>query len=206
MPGRNIVKLYAPESFYHVYNRGVNRRTIFKDVTDYAYFCSLFARHLSVKPTHDTKGRPYPHLREQLDLLAYCLMPNHFHLMLYQKDSGYALAELMRSVGTAYTLYFNKKYRRRGPLFENHYRAVLIHTDAYLQHISRYIHLNHKQYKTWAHSSYSAYVQPSVAPEWLDTAEVLGLFDSHKQYLDFVDDYEDAQRALETIKRDLADY
>lgn len=206
MPGRNIVKLYTPESFYHVYNRGVNRRVIFKDKADYAYFCALLARHLSVKPVHDAKGRPYPHLREQLDLLAFCLMPNHFHLMLYQKDSEYALAELMRSIGTAYTLYFNKKYRRRGPLFENHYRAVLVHSDAYLQHISRYIHLNHKQYKTWPHSSYAAFVQPMSAPDWLDTEVVLGLFDSHKQYLDFVDDYEDARRALEAIKRDLADY
>lgn len=206
MPGRNIVKLYAPESFYHVYNRGVNKRVIFKDAADYQFFLSLFARYLSPKETHDARERPYPHMRQQIDLLAYCLMPNHFHLMVYQKDSERAMAELLHCISTTYTMYFNKRYRRRGPLFENHYRGVLVQSDAYLQHISRYIHLNPRGFKLWPYSSYSAYADTRTSPEWLEVQTVLGLFDSPEQYLEFVDDYEDAQQLLGQIKRELADY
>jgi putative transposase len=206
MPGRNVVKPFVQDAYYHAYNRGVDRQVIFNGNEDYRFFVSLFARHLQHSESKDQKGRPYPHLRPVIDLLAFCLMPNHFHLLVYQKADENALASLMRSIGTAYTMYFNKKYRRRGPLFENHYRAVLIRSDSYLQHISRYIHLNHKDYKRWPHSSYPAFLHPSNAPEWLDTERVLALFDSDKQYLVFVDDYQDAQRALEEIKRELKNY
>lgn len=132
-------------------------------------------------------------------------MPNHFHLLVYQKANEKALPDLMRSLGTAYTMYFNKKYRRRGPLFESHYRAVRVQSDDYLLHIGRYIHLNHVGYRRWAHSSYLTYAG-AEQPDWLETESVLSLFDSRDQYLAFVDDYEDAQRTLEKIKRELANY
>lgn len=206
MPGRNVIKPFVPDSYYHVYNRGVNRRVIFKDEEDYLFFQSLFARHLRPAEAKDAKGRPYPHFRPKIDLLAFCLMPNHFHLLVYQKEDESALEGLMRSIGTAYTMYFNKKYNRRGPLFENHYRAVLVRSDSYLQHISRYIHLNHKDYRRWPHSSYPVYAGFGDAIEWLETNTVLGLFDSHAQYLEFTHDYNDVQRTLEEIKKELADY
>lgn len=206
MPGRNVIKLLVSDSYYHVYNRGVNRRVIFKDDEDYRYFISLFARHLGLREAKDAKGRPYPHYRPDIELLAFCLMPNHFHLLLYQRDDDSVLTNLMRSICTSYTIYFNKKYHRRGPLFENVYRAVLVRSDEYLQHISRYIHLNHARYKTWPNSSYLSYAGKEGVPDWLAIQPVLDLFDSRQQYLSFVDDYEDAQRALEAIKRELADY
>jgi putative transposase len=206
MPSRNIVKVYAPHAFYHVYNRGVNRQVIFEDDEDFDYFTSLFKRHLQPTVEHDSKGREYPHYRPEIDLLAYCLMPNHFHLLVYQKESADALVGLMRSIATAYTLYFNKRHNRRGPLFESHYLASMVQTDRYLQHISRYIHLNHSQYKQWSYSSYPIYEGQMVAPSWLDTGIVLGLFDSKEQYTSFVHDYEDAQRSFSEIKKNLAGY
>lgn len=204
MPGRNITKLFAPESCYHVYNRGVNRRLIFKDEADYDFFTKLFTRYIGNKPTTDSKGRIYPWYGERLSLLAYCLMPNHFHLLINQEDES-AMTQFMLSLGTAYTMYFNKKYKRRGPLFENHYRASLINNDVYLQHISRYIHLNPIDYADWLHSSLGYYLGRIQAGEWLNTEPVLELFDSVQQYRSFVTDYGSMQRELEMIKHELAD-
>jgi len=88
MPSRNVVKIDVEKSYYHVYARGGSRQSIFRDDEDYEYFQSLFQRYLSIEEKHDRTGRPYVHLLTKLELLAYCLMPNHFHLMFYQVSEG----------------------------------------------------------------------------------------------------------------------
>src|SRR3989344_6792864 len=101
MPLRNVVKEFVPESYYHVYNRGVHHQNIFQGERDYTTFLSLFKRHLSKEPAQDQTRRPIPHLRDEIELLAFCLMPSHFHLLIYnRKEPG--LTDLMRSVMTAY--------------------------------------------------------------------------------------------------------
>jgi putative transposase len=201
MPGKNIIKLFEPEGSYHIYNRGINRSEIFLDAADYGYFEWLVERCLSPAPTKDPKGREYLRLDNDLELNAYCLMPNHFHLLCYQYSID-GVTKFIRSVCTAYTMYFNKKYKRRGPLFENSYRAVPILRDGQLLHISRYIHLNHKNFRTWPHSSLADYL--GISRPWVTPDRIMGLFDSLKQYHKFVLDYEQAQRELESIKRELA--
>ena len=201
MPTRNRVKIYVPDSYYHLYNRGWNRTRIFEDEDDYTYFEWLLARHLSPDPVKDKKGREFRHLREAGDLAAYCLMPNHFHILVYQRDE-HAISLLMSSVLTAYTMYFNKKYKRRGPLFESTYKAVLINDYTQLMHITRYIHLNHAQWKTWRHSSYLDYLKE--AREWIATEGILDLFVSRAAYAVFVQDYEELQRERDAIKISLA--
>ncbi len=115
MPNRNIVKIYSPDSYYHIYNRGVNGRTIFKESGDYAVFLNLLKRSLDDQPAKDKQGREYPWLHRDIELLAFCLMPNHYHLLVYQKDDKNAITKLLiRGVCTTYTVYFNKKYRRAG--------------------------------------------------------------------------------------------
>lgn len=203
MPGRNTLKIYVADCYYHLYNRGLNRAAIFIDEEDYKYFEWLLARCLSPAPIANHRGREYTWLRDKLSLHAYCLMPNHFHLFTYQKDAS-GISKVMSSLLTAYSLYFNKKYKRRGPLFENTYRAVLITDDAQLQHITRYIHLNHKDYKTWPHSSYHDFV--SKPREWIEPLPILKLFGSRSRYVRFVADYEDTQRANNLLKKELADY
>lgn len=202
MPGRNIVKFFDEQSFYHIYNRGINRAEIFLDEEDYTYFEWLLQRTLSSEPVKDSKGREYTWLRKEVELNCYCLMPNHFHLLCYQSAQD-GVTKLMRSVCTAYTMYFNKRYKRRGPLFENSYRAVPVLRDGQLLHISRYIHLNHCQFRTWPHSSFADYLAPT-SRSWLDLGKIKVLFDSQRQYRDFVLDYEQAQRELESIKSQLA--
>ena len=201
MPTRNRVKIYVSDMYYHVYNRGWNRSEIFIDEEDYHYFESLIARHVSPEDVKDRKGREYRWLRPIIQLNAYCLMPNHFHMLVYQTEET-GLSQLMSSVLTAYTMYFNKKYKRRGSLFESTYKAVIIVEDSQLMHITRYIHLNHAKYRTWLHSSYGDYL--GSPRDWIDPTQILGLFNSKQQYQEFVDDYEGLQRERDSIKAELA--
>lgn len=202
MPTKNRVKVYVSDMYYHLYNRGWNRTAIFREDEDFTQFEWLLARHLSPQPVQDAKGREYRHLRPTVDLIAYCLMPNHFHLLVYQRDD-HAIAQLTSSVLTAYTMYFNTKYKRRGSLFESTYKAVPILEDAQLMHITRYIHLNHADYRTWPFSSYADYSEQ--AREWVEPQTIMELFSSKAAYLEFVDDYEDMQRERDRIKAELAD-
>jgi len=201
MPGRNIVKSYQEESFYHVYNRGVNKQTIFVDEQDYAVFLNLLKRSLGSKPQRDRLGREYKWYGDQLDLLAFCLMPNHFHLLWYRHGSD-AITLAMKSIATAYAMYFNKRYKRVGPLFQQRFRAVPILDDVYLQHSSRYIHLNPKQYQTWQWSSLP-YYKADYTADWVKPQRILELFDSQKQYIAFVADHEGCQNSLELLKKQL---
>lgn len=204
MPVRNTMRVHSPDTFYHVYNRGIEGRQIFCDDEDYDFFVRLFARHLSLEQQIASDGTAYKHFRGLLDINAYCLMPNHFHIFVYLREDTSALSRLMASITVAYSMYFNKKYKRRGPLFETRFKASPIFEDVYLQHISRYIHLNPGKYKTWPYSSYGAYISGRY-PLWLQPEAVVELFDSVRHYEDFVADYESVQRLNELLKHGLAD-
>jgi putative transposase len=200
MPIRNVIKPYIADSFYHLYNRGWNKGKIFLDDSDYEYFEYLLARTLSDAPIKDSKGREFVWLRPRIDLNSYCLMPNHFHLLVYQRDEM-AITDLMRTIIIGYGMYFNKKYGRRGGLFESRFKAVPMRADDQLQHITRYIHLNHHDFRVWPYSSYGDYLES--ARSWLDVRTVLDLFESPKIYEQFVLDYEDEQRTRDEIKRQI---
>lgn len=201
MPSRNRVKTYVPQSYYHIYNRGVNKRKIFLDDQDYRVFLNLLKRYLDEEPAKDNKGREYESLHGRIKLLAYCLMPNHFHLLIYQENAE-DMTRLLRGVATSYTKYFNKKHKRIGPLFQDAFKASHIVSDEYLQHISRYIHLNPQGYKSWPYSSLDYYLNRKSAG-WVEPDMILGLF-GPGEYERFVADYEDHKRALEEIKTELA--
>lgn len=202
MPGRNIAKIYLEDSYYHIYGRGHNKNDIFRHKNDYAVFLNLFKRYLSNSPTQDKKGREYPWLQPEIDLIAFCLLPNHFHALIYQRKSD-AITKLFKSVITTYGMYFNKKYKLVGPVFQSRFKASMINRDDYLMHISRYIHLNPKNYKNWAFSSLPFYLGRQNA-EWLKPGEVLELFDGQTEYKKFVEDYEEHKQMLDEIKSELA--
>ncbi len=203
MPRKNLDREFTEYGHYHVYNRGANKQTIFNSEEDYQYFSSLFARHLSKKPSQDRYGRDCKWLRSKVVVLAYCWMPNHFHLFLYQKSDPRGLAELMSSICTAYTMYFNKKYSRTGPLLESNYKASLITDDSYFSHISRYIHLNPKDYRSWKYSSLGQYLG-TKNEEWVSESYVMNDFSSTKEYEIFVNDYKAAKEELDVLKYELA--
>jgi REP-associated tyrosine transposase len=203
MPSRNIIKSQTPDAYYHVYARGGNKQKIFLEAADYKYFLSLFERYLSEKPAISKTGELYPHFFGHIELLTYCLMSNHFHLLVYQYELPY-LEKFMRSLMTSYSRYFNLKYRRTGSLFESRYKATRVDRDAYLQHISRYIHLNPRLWKTYRHSSLR-YFREGSEPVWLRTSKILEIFENRQSYTQFVADYKEQRDMLAELKYQLAD-
>jgi putative transposase len=175
---------------------------IFCDEEDYSYFESLIARALSAEPSADSFGRKYKSYSEAVELYAYCLMPNHFHLLLKQKEKR-QISQFMTCVVVSYGMYFNKKYKRQGPLFESRYKSVVIDSDVQLKHLSRYIHLNPVGYRLWDHSSYGDYVYEPR--DWVNAGYILDMFSSRQAYIEFVDDYEDVKRANDQYKTQIGE-
>lgn len=195
MPSRNVIKINITNGYYHVYNRGVEKRIIFEDAQDYKVFLNYLKEYLSPPPSLEERIKPFilkgssfqgiPHLPKnyfnQLELLAFCLMPNHFHLLIKQKGKG-VMANFMRSLATRYSMYFNKKYSRVGPLFQGIYKAVMITNNNHLLHLTRYIHLNPLEQSSdliSAYSSYGTYLGIIKTP-WISTMEVLSFFGQSK--------------------------
>jgi REP element-mobilizing transposase RayT len=200
MAYKNTFRNDYAEAYYHVYNRGIDKMLVFRDEDDYGYFENLLARHLSKKPTRDKFGREHKNYHGRVQIHSLCLMPNHYHFLFWQKDAG-DIAQFISSLIIAYGMYFNKKYKRRGPLFESEYKAVNITEDPQLMHVSRYIHLNPLGYRIWDHSSYSDFAfEPR---DFITTDLILGMFPSKQKYLDFVDDYEDVKRANDLYRREI---
>lgn len=203
MPSRNVVREFAPDSYYHVYNRGIEKRVIFADEQDYTVFLGLLKKYLSGEPPNKQNRHIFKNFQGELKLLAYCLMPNHLHLLFYQSSKS-AIIELMRRVNTSYVMYFNNRYQRVGGLFQGAYRASRIDADAYLHHISRYIHLNPNDYKHWAYSSYPVYIGAKKTA-WVNPGPILSLFDGGSlEYQQFLDDYVETKAELAVLKHQLA--
>lgn len=202
MPAKNVVKVFVPDSYYHIYNRGVAKQNIFLDQSDKRYFLSILDRHLNPESEITNElGLPYKQF-ENIELTCYCLVNNHFHFLIHVTDNPQILSEFMRSIGTAYTMYFNLKRKRVGPLFQGTYKASRITNDAYLLHITRYIHRNVREYLTYRYSSFKAYcTQEETA--WLKPDRILALFKGD-EYSKFVEDYDPTTESNEKIKRELA--
>lgn len=137
---------FAFGEFYHLYNRGTDKRTIFLDEEDHDRFISLMFlcnSDRSIVYRDIPIGLTYGYERggTLVDILAYCLMPNHFHMLICGKNDGSA-SLFMQKFLTAYTMYFNRKYKRTGALFEGTFKAKHADTDEYLKYLFAYIHLN----------------------------------------------------------------
>ena len=153
MPYRKT--LLVQDQIYHVFNRGVAGLPIYDSVKDYFRFLELVDyyrfintrisfSHLKKTPAEE-KGGILSDLRKkdetQIEILAYCLMDNHFHFLLKQLTKN-GISRFMANLQNGYAKYFNIKTRRAGPLFQSIFKAVRIETDEQLLHTSRYIHLN----------------------------------------------------------------
>lgn len=204
MPSKNEVKIYKSDAYYHLYNRGVEKRIIFIDQQDYAVFLSYLRAYLLPKDEKSLQKKladPKTNYKEKdtiiklirlnnfydtLELLAYCLMPNHFHLLVYQKTYD-AIDKFMNSLITRYAMYFNKRYKRVGPLFQGIYKAVLVETDEQFIHLSRYIHSQSlasqgQPLKSKQPSSYPNYLG-HISQEWVKPEKVLSYFKSEGRKL-----------------------
>lgn len=118
-------RITFPGGFYHIYNRGFNKEQIFKSSEDYKKFFTILEKILE---TGDW------------NIYAYCLMPNHYHFLVEQKKTS--VSKLFSRLFTSYSQFFNKKYERQGPLFQDRFKSKLVQKDSYFSYVSRYIHLN----------------------------------------------------------------
>lgn len=212
MPYR-IVPL-VNDQVYHIYNRGSEKRIIYEDRRDYQRFLKTLTYYQLTGPKpklshffHYQNFKP-EQAQKLIEVLAYCMMPNHFHLLVKQlKDGG--ITNLMSHLSLSYTKYFNTKYNRVGPLLQGQFKAVRIESDEQLVHVSRYIHLNPlvsylvKNLKDYHWSSYNEYI--SGQSGFCSKAEILGLFKSPKDYQEFIEDQINYAQELELIKHKLVD-
>lgn len=195
MPARNIIKTYVENGYYHIYNRGVEKRKIFLDTQDCKVFIYYLKLYLSPKDQIQKLEGKLPlrigkiiakNLSEEIDLLSLALMPNHVHLEVkqYTKDG---IQKLMQRICTAYVMYFNRKYKRVGSLFQNKYKGILVENDTYLLWLSRYIHrnpmqLSQQEINFLQFSSYPYYLGLKSA-SWIKPEEILAFFKSRKDIL-----------------------
>jgi putative transposase len=176
MPYRKVALVEGQA--YHVYNRGVNHGPLFFCDENWRFFLERLRQYF---------------VPEQVEILAYCLMPNHYHLLVRLKSDGFG-RRVMQPFGVSYTKAVNKQQRRVGPLFQGPFQAKWVDKDEYLVHLSRYIHLNPvvaglvARAEGWLFSSYQDYVglRKGTLPA---TELILSQFPSRQGYRAFVESY-----------------
>ncbi len=201
---------FAPNEYYHIYNRGNDKKPIFTDQNDYIRFLFLILHFQGNNPFYNigrqvacfVKHRVFniekPAINEILkkrvmELVTFSLMPNHFHLLLHEHtESG--ISKYMQRVLDAYTKYFNTKYKKNGHLFQGPFNAVYIETNEQLLHLSSYIHRNSHELSEWTDkehlypwSSYIDYIQKNRWGELLSSHKILEQFSEPEEYREFVD-------------------
>jgi REP element-mobilizing transposase RayT len=171
--------------YYHLYNRGVNRQPIFFAQANWAFFIERMRHYFGPN---------------WVEMVAYCLMPNHYHMLVCARcdDLGH---RIMQPFTVSYTKAINKQQDRVGPLFQGPFQARLVDEDRYLNHLSRYIHLNPvmaglvNKPEQWIFSSYRDYVglRKGTLP---DPTIVMSQFPSAQAYVAYVRSYQPQNRQI----------
>ena len=150
MPRRKVT--FTAGSYYHVYNRGAARLPIFREAENYRFLLQLLVDAAQ---------------RCSVTIVAYCLLPNHYHWLLRQ-DGETPISKVPHRVFGSYTQAYNKRYRRSGTLFESRYKAILVNSDDYLRQLCLYIHANPVRHglvrapESWPYSNYPDWIRPSA--------------------------------------------
>ncbi len=164
------LRIEYPGALYHITSRGNERRNIYKDKTDRITFLDI------LKDYHERFG---------ILIHSYVLMDNHYHLILETPKGN--LLKVMHGINSRYTIYFNRRHKRSGHLFQGRYKAIIVDKDAYLIPLSRYVHLNPvkagiaerpEEYK-W--SSYNGYIGKSKENDWIEYSWILSKFAQNKK-------------------------
>jgi len=176
--------------YYHIYNRGANRQPIFRTDDNYRFLL----RRVKAYAT-----------RFDIAVIAYCLMPNHYHFLLRQ-DGPHSISRFVQAVFNSYTKAFNKMFHRSGTLFAGPFRAVWVDRDEYLLHLCRYIHLNPVRAglvaspEAWPYSNYLEWVGAREG-RLKDEAFIRAWFPSPQAYREFVRDGLEADREHRLLER-----
>ncbi|AWH84528.1 hypothetical protein HYN59_05070 [Flavobacterium album] len=172
---------------YHIYNRGINGEPIFLSEENKKYFLKLMDKYIN----------------EEIDILAYCLMDNHFHFLLNIVSEGDIATQILSNLFNAYAKAFNKANNRTGSLFEKHFKRIRISDEDYLRQVVVYIHLNPKHhfgidFTSFRYSSFNAILSDKDTK--VNRSEVLELFGDKENYLyvhQFKNDIMNEQLTLE---------
>lgn len=173
MPRRNVQ--FRQGYCYHIYNRGAGRQPIIREARNYDYLVRLLA---------------YAANACSVTVIAYCLLPNHYHWLLRQ-DGDIAVGEVPRRVFTSYSQAFNKAYSRTGTLFEGAYKAILVDNEPYFWSLCRYIHWNPVKHglvsvpEEWPYSNYLEWIERRQS-KLVDLQLIRGHFRTAADYADFV--------------------
>lgn len=186
MPNLNMVKINIPNSRIYLCARGVDGQNIFHDEKDYQYFCSILETYLTKGVATSRSASSCKKLNDFVEVLAYCLMPNNFHLLLHQIERD-GMSKLMNGVIESYSNYFYNKYETVGPIFENCYKISNIPSDDGLLNISRDIHLTPDDWIDYPYSSIRSYLYDDV-PCWVNKKRISELYGSAEKYLQFLRD------------------
>lgn len=219
MPGRNIQ--LVNESCYHVLNRGVASQKVFNCKRDYYQFIDRmdyyrnnnlpmgFAQlmNLPLRIKSDLLNQLEIKKDFLIDIIAFCLMPNHFHLLLKQKINN-GISKFLSNLSNSFTRYYNVKHKRIGTLLQGRFKAVLVKSDEQLIHLSRYIHSNPysaglvetlSELKRYPYSSLAEFI--SIRKGFCKPDIVIGQFADKNAYWYFIGDHADYQQNLEIIKK-----
>lgn len=191
-------RYFQKGSYYHVYNRGTRKQNIFIQNRDYKRFLERLGEYKD---------------KFEVSILSYCLMPNHFHLLVKQ-ETDIPITFFMLRLGTSYAKYFNIKYDQVGSLFQGPFKAKLIDSDEYLLQVSRYIHRNPLSISTpgvdltsYPWSSYASYINGGK-DNLVNSAYVLSYFaksnsrEDYKQFTEFDFKEEDSEQIKDFIFND----
>ncbi len=176
MPRRSVD--FAPNTYYHIYNRGVRLQSLFIEPTNYEYIIRSLGR------IGKTCG---------ISIIAYCLLPNHYHLLVYQEKET-AAGELPKRVFGGYSRAVNRRYGWEGTLYEGRFKAKTVKDQDFLRHLCRYIHANPVKHgfvddlEAWPWSNYLEWVGKRERTA-VNRPLVDAVFGSGKAYADFVADY-----------------
>ncbi len=183
-------KDFGEGEYFHVFNRGNQKMKIFLDNQDYNFFITRLKQYLGLeeyKNYRQTNVLP----KKSFSVISYCLMPNHFHFLIRQ-NKDVPTSKLILKLCTSYSMYFNKKYKRVGHVFQGRFKQKLIDDDEYLLWLSAYIHQNPKldsivsDSKKYNWSSYLEYLN-GRENSIIDTSILLDILGSIKEYEDFVE-------------------
>lgn len=200
---RNVVRKvpFIEGQFYHIYNRGVDKRTIFEDNSDLDRFFQSMEEFNVIEPIGSIYENFYrknklghsvsklPKLEKLVNFICYCLNPNHYHFVLEQVvDNGISM--FMQRFGNGYTKYFNEKHNRSGSLFQGPFKAVHISSNPYLLHVSAYVNLNdrvHRLGHSVSKSSWKEYIGEEKS-DFCKKDMTLGQFGSGNEYKIFAEE------------------
>lgn len=206
-------RLFENGYYYHIFNRGVDKRTLFHRERDYLRFIKTIKicnDPATIRITSLSTIDPSISKNTYVSVINFVLMPNHYHFTLQQTDDN-GITQFLQRLGTSYSKYFNTKYKRAGRLFESTYKAKPVETEEQLMHLSRYIHLNPllaglvKNINDYRWSSYNAYIGKELA-DFCNPIPIMSFFSSPQSYERFVSDQIDYAKKLKEIKELIATF